>query len=294
MQNYLPSQTCMKKLVLFSLLIIVGFTACSRKGVKLQKSHRFSQILKSKDIDYKFKMAEQFYVNKKYNFAQQLFEDLFPYVKGTDRYEDMYYKLAYCYYYQKDYLNAENYFKTFTETFPSSVKSEECEYMRAYTFYKQSPKPELDQTNTNKAIGLMQAFINMHPGSPKLNEANHIIDLCREKLETKDYLNAQLYYNLGYFKAAAITFSGVLENYPDSKNGDLYKYQAVLSYFKYAEMSYPDKQLERYEKVKADCSEFMDRFQGSKYTNEIQKIKTETNNLIKNIQNEQAKKTAQR
>jgi outer membrane protein assembly factor BamD len=284
----------MKKLVLFSFVIIVGFTACSRKGVRLQRRHRFSQILKSKDIDYKFKMAEQFYVNKKYNFAQQLFEDLFPYVKGTDRYEDMYYKWAYCYYYQKDYLNAENYFKTFTETFPSSVKSEECEYMRDYTFYKQSPKPELDQTNTNKAIGLMQAFINMHPGSPKVNEANHIIDLCREKLETKDYLNAQLYYNLGYYKAAAITFSGVLDNYPDSKNGDLYKYQEVLSYFKYAEMSYPDKQLERYEKVKADCSEFMDRYQGSKYTNEIQKIKTETNNLIKNIQNEQAKKTAQR
>jgi outer membrane protein assembly factor BamD len=103
-----------------------------------------------------------------------------------------------------------------------------------------------------------------------------------------------LYYNLGYYKAAAITFSGVLDNYPDSKNGDIYKYQEVLSYFKYAEMSYPDKQLKRYEKVKADCSEFMDRYQGSKYTNEIQKIKTETNNLIKNIQNEQAKKTAQR
>jgi outer membrane protein assembly factor BamD len=59
-------------------------------------------------------------------------------------------------------------------------------------------------------------------------------------------------------------------------------------------MSYPDKELGRYEKVKADCSEFMDRFQGSKYTKEIQKRKTETNNLIKNIQNEQAKKTAQR
>jgi outer membrane protein assembly factor BamD len=170
----------MKKLVLFSFVIIVGFTACSRKGVRLQRRHRFSQILKSKDIDSKFKMDEQFYVNKKYNFAQQFFEDLFPYVKGTDRYEDMYYKWAYCYYYQKDYLNAENYFKTFTETFPSSVKSEECEYMRDYTFYKRSPTPELDQTNTNKAIGLMQAFINMHPGSPKVNEANHIIDLCRE------------------------------------------------------------------------------------------------------------------
>ena len=75
--------------------------------------------MKSKDYEYKYKMAEQYYANKQYGFAQQLFEDIFPYVKGTTRYEDMYYKFAYSYYYQKDYLNAENLFKSFVENFPS-------------------------------------------------------------------------------------------------------------------------------------------------------------------------------
>ena len=69
--------------------------------------------MKSKDYEYKYKMAEQYYAAKNYSFAQQLFEDIFPYVKGTTRYEDMYYKFAYSYYYQKDYLNAENLFKSF-------------------------------------------------------------------------------------------------------------------------------------------------------------------------------------
>jgi outer membrane protein assembly factor BamD len=58
----------------------------------------------------------------------------FPYVKGTTRYEDMYYKFAYSYYYQKDYLNAENLFKTFVENFPTSPRGEECDYMRAYCY----------------------------------------------------------------------------------------------------------------------------------------------------------------
>ncbi len=63
--------------------------------------------MKSKDYEYKYKIAEQYYANKKYQEALRLFEDIFPYLKGTQRYEDLYYKYAYSYYYIKDYLNAE-------------------------------------------------------------------------------------------------------------------------------------------------------------------------------------------
>ena len=84
-------------------------------------------------------------------------------LKGKPEFEDIYYKYAYCAYYQKDYLNAENLFKSFLEVFPNSPRAEEMDYMRAYTFYKQSPKAELDQTNTIKAMGMMQTFINTHP-----------------------------------------------------------------------------------------------------------------------------------
>jgi len=124
-------------------------------------STKFSKILKSKDVEYKYKMAEQFYAKKDYSKAQVLYEDIFQVMKGTPRYEDMYYKFAYSYYYQKDYSNAENLFKNFMENFPSSGKLEEIEYMRAYSFFKESPKVDLDQTNTNKTMQLMQAFINV-------------------------------------------------------------------------------------------------------------------------------------
>jgi TolA-binding protein len=60
-------------------------------------------------------MAEQFYAKKDYSKAQVLYEDIFQVMKGTPRYEDMYYKFAYSYYYQKDYSNAENLFKNFLE-----------------------------------------------------------------------------------------------------------------------------------------------------------------------------------
>jgi len=210
-------------------------TACSHKTVKVAKSKSFSKIIRSKDYEYKYKMAEQFYTEKKYSFAQQLYEDLFPYIKDTERYEEMFYKVAYCYYYQRDYANAENYFKTFTETFPGSKHAEECDYMRAYTYFKQSPVANLDQTNTTKALNMMQAFINTHPNSTRIKEATGIIDQCREKLEEKDAKSAQLYFEMGFYKAAAIAYATVNENYPDSKRGDEYKWKSIQSYFKYAE-----------------------------------------------------------
>jgi len=239
--------------------------------------------MKSKDFEYKYKMAEEFYAKKDWLYAQQLYEDIFPYVKGTQRYEDMYYKFAYSYYYDKDYLNAENLFKTFVENFPTSTRSEECEYMRAYCFFMQSPKVELDQTNTNKTLQLMQAFISTHPTSNRVKEATDIIEQCRDKLELKEFKSAELYYNLGFYKAAALAFGNVSDNFPESKKADEYKYLVIKSYQRYAEMSYEDKQRERFEKVVNECNDFSERFADSKHVTEINKVKTQSINFLKNL-----------
>jgi len=225
-------------------------------------------------------MAEEYYTEKKYSFALQLYEDLYAFLKGTDRYEEMYFKSANCFYFLNDYLNAENYYKSFVETFPGSKRIEDAEYLRAYCYFKQSPKLDLDQTSTTKSMALMQSFINGHPNSIRVKEATGILDLCREKLEAKEYKAAQLYFNLGYFKAAAIAFENVAENYPDSKIADEYKYQTIFCYNKYAEMSFEEKQEERYSKVLSECSEFIERFADSKHISEIKKIKTLTLNIL--------------
>jgi len=274
----------MKRTWCVLLAFVVVFTSCSTK---------FGKVLKSKDSEYKYKMAEQYYAKGKYNYAQQLFEEVFPYLKGTSRFEDMYYKYAYTSYYLEDYMNAENLFKTFVETFPNSPKAEEAEYMRAYSFYKQSPKVELDQTNTQKAIALMQVFINQHPNSTRIKEASKIIDEGRKKLEEKEFKAAQLYYNLGYFRAAAVAYGTLMENYPDSEKADEYKYSIIKSYYKFAEMSIQERQIERYEKVLNEVTDFADRFPESKLLAEVNNYKTLSLNHIKNIKDEQAKTATQ-
>ena len=267
------------------LYIFVLIALCSSCASKLTKT------LKSTDNEYKLKMAENYYAQKKYNNAQLLFEDLFPTFKGTARFEDLYYKYAYSAYYLKDYTSAENLFKTFVETFPNSPKAEEADFMRAFCYYKQSPKPELDQTNTTRAMGQMQAFINTHPNSAKVAEATTIIDEARAKLEAKDFKSAELYYNLGFYKASAIAFNALIDNYPDTNKGDEYKLMVIKSYYLYANNSIEEKQGERYDKVVTECTDFNDRYPDSKLGKTVEYYKTQSLNYL-NSKNEQTKKAA--
>lgn len=256
------------------IIALIVLSSCS-KGI--------SKILKSPDPEYKLRVAEKYFVQKKYSKAQILFEDVMPYYKTRPEFQDIYYKYAYCAYNQADYLNAENLFKTFLEIFPNSAKAEEMAYMRAYSYYKQSPKPELDQTNTIKAMGMMQVFINTHPGSEKNKEATSIIETCRAKLETKDYKGAFLYYNMGQFRAAGVAFTTLINAYPESSRLDEYKLMAIKSYYRFAELSVEEKKVERYEQVIDECHQFVDRFPESKFRKEVESYIALSQTNIKNL-----------
>ena len=243
--------------------------------------------MKSKDYEYKLKMAHTYYDKKQYRQAQVLYEELFPVFKGTPLFDDLYYKYAFSHYNTKDYLTAENLFKGYLEVFASSNRAEEVEFMQANCFYRISSKPELEQSNTLKAIGMFQIFMNTHPESPRSKEAEEFIEKCQKKLELKESLSAQLYYDLGHFRAAALMYTTLINNYPDSPIGDEYKLMAIRAYYKYASLSVPEKQEERYTKVILEVEDFQDRFPESKLLKEAERYLTLTNNHLKPTNNEQ-------
>jgi len=273
-----------KLLLAPAFLLILVTTSCNK----------YNKVTKSKDYDYKLKMADQYFSKGKYKIAQELYEELFPVFKGTIKFEELYFKDAYCFYYMKSYADAENLFKGFLEVFPNSVKAEEVDYMRSYCFYKQSPKLELEQVNTVKAMGMMQTFINTHPGSQRNKEASEIIDKCRAKLEQKEYRAAELYYNMSQFRAAAIAFTNLTNNYPESATGEEYKLKTVKAYYKFAKLSYEDKQIERFEKVITEYQDFVDRYPESKLLKEAESFSKQSENNIKAIKYEQTQTAAKR
>lgn len=272
------------KLFTASVILLTLATSCNK----------YSKVFKSKDYEYKLKMADEYFGKKKFKVAQQLYEELFPVFKGTVKFEELYYKDAYCFFYMKQYADAENLFKGFLEVFPNSTKAEEVDYMRSYCFYLQSPKLELEQVNTIKAMGMMQTFINTHPGSERNKEASDIIDKCRAKLEQKEYRAAELYYKMGQYRAAAIAFTNLTNNYPESLKGEEYKLKIVKAYYKFAKLSVLEKQIERYEQVTQEYEDFVDRYPESKLLKEAQDYSNLSINHIKDIKNEQTQTSAKR
>jgi len=284
----------MKYCWIIILALVLGSCGGSKLAArKTDKSKRsISKILKNPDQEYKLRMAEQYFAKKKYSRAQLIYEDIMPYYKVEKVFEDIYYKYGYCAYYQADYLNADNIFKTFLELYPNSPKTEEVDYMRAYCYYRQSPKPELDQTTTIRTIGMMQTFINTHPGSARNKEAYEIIETCRAKLEIKDYKSARLYYDMNQFRAAGVAFSTLLNSFPESVKADEYKLMIIKSYYRFAELSIDEKKTERFEQVVNECNEFTDRFPDSKLKKEVDEYLNLSQKNLKNTANEQVKTPA--
>jgi outer membrane protein assembly factor BamD len=249
----------------------------------------FEKIRKSSDVNYKLTKANEYFEQKDYSHANELYKELMPIMKSTRNYEALFYKYAYTFYYLKDYLDGSYYFKNFTEYFPASKDAEECEFMSAVCLFKYAPKYSLDQTNSVKALEAMQSYVNKYPNSKRINEANDYVNKSRKKLEMKQADAALLYYNIYQYRAATVAYKSVMRNYPESPDEDLYQFMIMKSFFKFAKQSVPDKQEERYANAIAAYRELKESFASSKYIPEADKLFAVANENIKKLRDEQHK-----
>jgi len=260
-----------ERLVVFGLLI---FLIISVSGCKSQ----FDKLIASNNTAKKYQEALRLYNKKDYTKASLLFDNLMTKYKGMAEAEDLAYYYAYTNYYLRDYITARYQFKVFADTYPSSDKAEECRFMSAYCFYMDSPNETLDQTNTVKAIEALQLFINLYPKGERVAEASKLITDLRDKLETKSFLNAKLYLDIGatditYYRASVIAFKNSLRDYPDTKYGEEIEYLIIKAQYLYAKNSLEARQPERFTEAIALYNEFIQDYPKSKYTDEANDLK---------------------
>jgi outer membrane protein assembly factor BamD len=205
-----------KRIAGLALVVVVLITGVSC-------SH-YQKVLKSDDLEYKYQEATKYYDEGEYFKALSLYEELISLYRGLGKAEEIYYYYAYCHYYVEDYIMAAFYFKNFIRTYPTSKYAEESMFTAAYCYYLNSPASSLDQSSTYKAIDEMQLFANRYPKSDKVPECNDLIDVLRDKLESKAFSNAKLYFNLSEYKASIVSFNNVIKDFPDSQ----YQEEALL------------------------------------------------------------------
>jgi len=261
-----------KRVFIFGLtLVLLAMAGCKSSFEKLRLSN---------DVLKKYQEAIRLYNKKDYNKALILFEGLAQKYRGTAEAEELSYYYAFTLYRLKDYTTARYKFKEFADTYPGSRNAEECRYYAAYCYYLDSPNSSLDQENTYKAIDALQLFINFYPKSERAVQAAQYIANLRDKLETKAFDNAKLYYDLGgyditYYKSAVVALKNTQIEFPDIKYIEEIDFLIFKSQYMYAKNSYANRQEERYREALGYYDEFAEAHPNSKFDKEARQLKAE-------------------
>lgn len=260
-------------------ILILSVTACSN----------FNKVMKDGTPDEKYEAAENYFKKGDYYHALSLYEELIVLYRGNAKIKPLYYNYAYAHYYEKDYVLASYHFKYYAKTFPNDSLSEEAMYMSAYCKYHISPKTNLDQSSTLAAIQEMQNFVNQYPNSPKVEEANKIMDGLRAKLIEKDYNIAKLYLNTEYYKAAISSLAQHIKDYPSTPYKEDCLYNIIEANYQYAKKSVLNKQVERYTNAIGAYNDYVSKFPQGKHLKDAMKLMKASQMSIKKINNKSNK-----
>jgi outer membrane protein assembly factor BamD len=241
----------------------------------------YEKLLKSSDYELKKQKVYDYYDDGKYTKSIELLEQILPRYRATEDAEQLSWINAQANYKINDYLMAGTYYQTFADTYPASNNAEEASYLAAMCDYYLSPRPELDQASTKKAIESFTIFITRYPNSTRLDDCRARIKEMQEKLVEKSYMSGRLYYDLKQYRAATVSLSNSLKEYPDTKYREELLFLKLDALYMYAQKSIPSKQLERYQATLDDYYSFIEEFPQTKYSKDAAKIFQNTTKYLK-------------
>ncbi len=164
----------------------------------------------------RFEIGKEKFDKKKYLDAVEDFKYILIQYPGSAVADDAQFYLAESYYNKGEYLLAASEYENLIRGYPSSEYVPMSRYKLGLCYYNLSPKSQLDQTYTYKAIDALQGFIEYHPTSELVQDAEQKIHELINKLAKRDYETAVFYMRREFYRAATIYFDAIIERYPDS------------------------------------------------------------------------------
>ncbi len=261
----------MRSRITITLLTLVLATSCGE----------YEKLLKSTDFDLKRDKVKEYYDAGKYVKSTELIEQILPRFRASESGEELTWMAAQSYFGMKQYELAGSYFNSYIEQFGYGKYVEEATYMTAMCDYNISPRAELDQDYTLKAIEEFKVFVARFPSSSKADECKKLMNELQERLVEKSYRSARLYYDMEEYKAAVTALSNSLKEYADTKYREEMMFLKLKSLFLFAENSYDFRKKERYQATLDDYYSFMEEFPKSSYEKDVKKIYDDTTKYLK-------------
>ena len=280
----------MKKYIIISLLFGSFLASCGE----------YNKVMKSTDYEYRYEAAKSYFGMGEHNKASVILEELIPIMKGTNNAEESLYMLAMCNYNMKDYVTASHYFTNYYSTYPSGRYAELARYNSGKALFLDTPEPRLDQSSTYKAIQELQIFMEYFPQSKFNTEAQMMIFNLQDKLVEKEYLSAQLYYDLGTytgntsytadmqvngnnFLACITTAQNILKDFPYSSMREEVSILLLRAKHKLGSESVLEKKEERMRDAIDEYYSFKNEFPESKYMKEVENIYKDASKYVKEL-----------
>ena len=251
------------KHLFFALLAIVAFSSCKSQ---------YETLLNSNDVNMKYDAAFDYYNQGKFSRAAALFESLSVLTNGTERDDTVRYYWGLSNYKYKDYYTAEANFDKFLESYPRSPFASEARYLRLDCLYRSTLRYELDQTPTYKAISAISEYILEYPATTHMKECRDMLVELNERLDRKSYEAAKLYYKMEDYLASRVAFRNVLKDDAENVYREDILYYIAMSSYKYAQLSVPSKQKERYLTFVDDYYNFIGELPESEYRKELDMV----------------------
>ena len=253
----------MKIRIISAVLAVMSLCSCKSQ---------YEILLNSNDVDAKYKAAFEYFDAKKYSKAASLFESLSLLTDGTERDDTVKYYWGLSNYRFKDYYTAETNFDTFVEQYPRSPFAPEARYLRLDCLYLQTLRYELDQTPTYKAMNAISEYIMDYPESDRLQSCRDMLMDLGERLDRKAYEGAKLYYKMEDYLASRVAFRNVLKEDAENIYREDILYYIAMSSYKYAYLSVPQKQRERYLTFVDDYFNFIGELPDSHFRKELDAV----------------------
>ena len=246
-------------------LIIATLAVLATMSCKSQ----YELLLNSSDVDAKYEAAFQYFNEGKYSKAATLFESMSVLTNGTERDDTVRYYWGLSNYKFKDYYTAETNFEKFIENYPRSPFASDARYLRIDCLYRQTLRYELDQAPTYKAMNAISEYILEFPDNTHMKECKDMLEEMNARLDKKAYEAAKLYYKMEDYLASRVAFRNVLKDDADNIYREDILYLIAMSSYKYAQLSVPEKQRERYLTFIDDYLNFIGELPDSHYRKEL-------------------------
>ena len=264
----------MKCILSLSLGLVILMTGCASE---------FNSVYKTADNVYKYEYAKQCFAMGKFDNAATLLAELVTIQKGKTTAQESLYMLGMAQYCNRDYESASATFRKYYQSYPKGDYAEQASFYIGQSLFESMPDPRLDQSSTIGAINAYQNFIDIYPDSPLREQAQNRLFILQDNLIMKEYLSAELYYNLGgYFgninantesnyESCIITAQNALKTYPFTNMREKFSILIMKSKYELAQNSSEEKRIERYREAEDECYGFLNEFPESEECKTAQK-----------------------